>query len=98
MVTNWYPTKENPMAGCFFKEQAFATEEYLDFVVFRYQEKYTINPFLKDYAKKYNVENNTVEYEAVAYISSFMLIIDFFYNIHVIKRKRNTEGIGRYIS
>ena len=39
LVTNWYPTKKNPYAGLFFKEQAFLVSEEFDFIVFRYKEQ-----------------------------------------------------------
>ena len=39
LVTNWYPDKENPYRGSFFKEQAFAMAENFDFVVVHYVEK-----------------------------------------------------------
>ena len=39
MVTDWYPTKENPYAGSFFKEQALALSSHFDFLVIHYKEK-----------------------------------------------------------
>ena len=48
LVTNWYPTEENPVQGCFFKEQAFVVENEFDFIIFRYQEKIKKNPIKKD--------------------------------------------------
>ena len=34
LVTNWYPTKDNPYAGAFFKEQAFSVSDDFDFIIF----------------------------------------------------------------
>ena len=42
MVTDWYPTKENPYVGSFFKEQALALREHFDFLVVHYKEKGTV--------------------------------------------------------
>jgi len=33
MIPSWYPTKENPIHGSFFKEQAMALSEYCDFCI-----------------------------------------------------------------
>jgi len=33
MLPSWYPTKEDPVAGSFFKEQAQALAQYFDFFV-----------------------------------------------------------------
>jgi len=37
LVTNWYPSKENPYQGLFFREQAIALADYFDFVVLHYK-------------------------------------------------------------
>ncbi len=37
LITNWYPTKENPYQGLFFREQALALSDYYDFAVVHYQ-------------------------------------------------------------
>lgn len=71
MVTNWYPTKENPFVGSFFKEQAFALSEHFQFLVIHYRESKKVpDPvfWLQCIRNKhYSVhcdgqENNTVEY------------------------------------
>lgn len=33
LVTNWYPTEDNPHQGLFFREQALALADYYDFIV-----------------------------------------------------------------
>ena len=33
MIPTWYPTKDNPFSGCFFREQAIAMEQNFNFVV-----------------------------------------------------------------
>lgn len=39
MLPSWYPTKENPHNGCFFREQALAMQKNFDFVVVTYKTK-----------------------------------------------------------
>lgn len=36
-LTNWYPTRDNPVQGIFFKEQAIALKEFCDFFVCHYR-------------------------------------------------------------
>ena len=39
MLPTWYPTKENPFNGCFFREQALAMQKDFNFVIATYHEK-----------------------------------------------------------
>ena len=39
MLPTWYPTKENPINGTFFREQALAMQKNFNFVVATYHEK-----------------------------------------------------------
>lgn len=95
LVTDWYPTKENPFVGQFFKEQAFAMASEFNFVIFRYQEKISINPFKTNEVYVVNREGNTVEYRAIAYVPIWIRLTESIYN----KIKRNTiDGIGKYVS
>lgn len=98
LATNWYPTKENPFVGHFFKEQAFVVEDEFDFIIFRYQEKLRKKPWQKDEVYICNEERNTVEYTAVAYIPITTYIENFLHNVVVKLKKETVDGIGRYIS
>ena len=99
LVTDWYPTKENPYMGCFFKEQAFAVSIDFDFIIFRYSERIRRKPFQQDKVFLCNKEKNTVEYKAIAYISILTSLADSIYNF---RRKHFSddcvEGVGRYVS
>ena len=98
LVTNWYPTKDNPYVGCFFKEQAFAVSDMFDFVVFRYSERINKKLFSRDFIAIINREKNTIEYTATAYIPMIAYIIDAFYTIYVNHfSNKKIDGIGRYI-
>ena len=33
MIPSWYPTKENPFAGSFFREQAIALQENFKIII-----------------------------------------------------------------
>ncbi len=63
LVTNWYPTEENPFVGNFFREQALAMSNYADFVVLHYQftEAFFVH---KTKLELINKERNIAEYRA----------------------------------
>ncbi len=62
LITNWYPTKENPFQGVFFREQALALQEYFDFLVVHYNFHYTIIRS-GNQVKLYKEEENIKEYQ-----------------------------------
>ena len=85
MVTNWYPTKQNPYQGIFFKEQALALEEHFDFLVVHYNERknesavgYIIRKIRKETisVEKIGEEKNIVEYNIIAYSSKWLIYIE----------------------
>jgi len=108
LVTDWYPDKENPYKGSFFKEQALAMEDSFDFVVIHYTEKKKL-PFIL-YALRYlkgtecrvekiNEEKNTVEYNVTVDFPIYTRIIDALYNVYMKLVKRAfLEGVGEYVS
>ena len=63
LVTKWYPTKDNPYSGVFFKEQLFAVSEQFDFLVLHYYEERKNGFRGSVVVEQVNVENNTVEYD-----------------------------------
>lgn len=85
LITNWYPTKENPYQGIFFKEQAFALEDYFDFIVVHYNEKRK-DTILKNIIRKMRDESvlvqkmqeekNIVEYNIEAYFPKYKKYTD----------------------
>ena len=63
LVTNWYPTDNNPYQGLFFREQAIALADYYDFVVLHYQysySRYKESSKLKFNKHEYNITEYTV--------------------------------------
>ena len=64
LITNWYPTPENPFQGSFFKEQALSLSDYFDFIVVHYyfsygiiREKYCVTECgEEDNIKEYRIE------------------------------------------
>lgn len=45
MLPTWYPTKENPFNGCFFREQALAMQKEFNFVIATYHKKAELSIF-----------------------------------------------------
>lgn len=85
LITNWYPTEENPYQGVFFKEQAQALGDVFDFIVVHYNEKKK-EPLLR-YVKralcksevvveKIKEEKNIIEYNADAYYPKYKIYQD----------------------
>ena len=100
LVSNWFPTKENPIVGCFFKEQAIAVADYFDFIVFRYQELKSKNPFKRNLITCINKENNITEFSAISYIPIFLGFYEFIFTFF--RRKKYSynvnDRIGTYYS
>ncbi len=97
LVTNWYPTKENPYQGVFFKEQAFAVSEKYDFVVLKYVERIKHRRSLTVVYD--NQERNTREYTAIVRIPFYVIVADVWHDFYVKKiLQKPIEGVGKYIS
>lgn len=99
LITEWYPTKENPYRGLFFREQAFAVSDSYDFLVVRYSEKARKKPWLKTRVLSGNCEKNTSEYSVNTWLPLRMILLD---TLVTFKRKyisKNlTDGVGAYLS
>ncbi len=98
LVSDWYPTEENPYKGNFFKEQALCLCDETDVVVFRFREYIKKSIFENDIVRLVGKEKNTVVYEAVAYIPLFAYIMDFVRTCLVKMNGNTIEGVGKYIS
>lgn len=112
LITNWYPTKENPYVGLFFKEQAFAVAEDFNFIVVHYKEKrfnsmvswLVRKIFCKDYElREINKERNTIEYDLKVKYPLIMYVCDLLVDVWCyvcckLKYKSSIIGVGRYIS
>ena len=85
LVTNWYPTPENPYQGLFFKEQALELQDKYRFVVIHYGFQRSIK---KGFSKVElcNEESNIKEYNITIQTNTFK------YHIHNILDKRNNKG------
>ncbi len=100
MMTDWYPTKDNPYRGVFFKEQAFAMSEDFDFLVLHYSESRKGLPIIKQYTlEKVKEEKNTIEYNLHIELPSYVILYDILHNFYVKKIKKQQHiGIGKYVS
>lgn len=61
LITNWYPTPQNPFQGVFFKEQAIALREHFDFLVIHYD--FTNNNKKVNQIRFLKEEENIKEYK-----------------------------------
>ncbi len=102
MVTNWYPTKENPFFGSFFKEQAFALSEQFRFLVVHYREnRKVLDPVFwlqRIRRKHYSVcrdgeENDTVEYTVRVNVP---LSIGLLRKLHTLYRQARKMTASEY--
>lgn len=99
LITNWYPTKENPYKGLFFKEQAFAVSDYFDFLVIHYVERKRKRHILGNRVHLVNQERNTIEYSVEVNIPLRVCLADVFQDFKVKYINKNPiDGVGKYIS
>lgn len=62
LITNWYPTKDNPFQGVFFREQALALKDYFNFLIVHYDFKRFISNV--DYQVSFcKNDHNITEYQ-----------------------------------
>jgi len=98
LITDWYPTPDNPYRGSFFKEQAFAVADSFDFVIVHYKELVKKKPGKKYICREINKERNTKEYSLDLFIPLQMFMRDITYD----QKRRHTagveEGVGKYVS
>ncbi len=105
MLPSWFPTKENPFQGSFFKEQAIALEANFDFIVIKthYKTVFTFVYLLKKLFRLQkiqciNEEKNTKEYVFHVYIPlSLKLYIPFYNFMKKRKLRIREDGIGKYV-
>lgn len=105
LITNWYPTEENPYAGLFFREQALAMGGYLNFIVVHIVEQNGWFPFLHftDAGKKRGVpvrtEENIREYTFHVNVPIRLAVRDVLCTLyHKFTGKNAVPGVGRYLS
>jgi len=84
LLTNWYPTPENPHFGLFFREQALALSDRLDFLVVHYTERIRKHPGQKDRIVPVRQEKNISEFAIEAVVPAWAAL-----------RERAAEGIFR---
>ena len=105
MLPSWYPTKENPYNGCFFREQALALSKNFDFVVLRFSSKrilacvYLIRSFFKLNKPKLNFIQDDFElkeYTVQTYEPQFILLDLLIARFNtVVLHKTLPTGVGK---
>lgn len=108
LVTNWYPSDENPFAGLFFREQAIAEADRLNYYVVHINVNYkrlwiqcAVKRLLKRQYnfKKVKEEYNIEEYSVYADMPIFYKLADIIYDLwKKIVKKETVPGVGKYIS
>ena len=99
LVTNWYPSKDNPDRGQFFREQALILKEHYDFIIVHLYERIGKKNIRRDFANKIKHEENIDEYEVTIQISLIAYLLDRAYKLLRIANKKDiTEGAGRFAS
>jgi len=68
LMTHWYPTRENPFFGRFFREQILALEDRFDFLVIHYREEPRKKPFQQPVVRMAKKEKNIAEFEIDAFV------------------------------
>ncbi len=106
LITNWYPTKDNPQAGLFFKEQANVMEDIFAFDVIHYYEvrrvPILIYPFLCLFGKNIKIskpveEINVKEYSIKIYTPLLSVVTNLIYDFYRREIKGNIVfGVGKY--
>ncbi len=108
LMTTWYPSKDDPYRGGFFKEQAIATADYYNYIVLHCYEMSKTPAikilFQKIRGKEYsfgliNEEENTIEYDLKLFIPAYVWILDIIVDLfkRYIKKVR-VDGVGMYRS
>lgn len=98
LVTNWYPTKENPYMGVFFREQALALSTKYDFIVLHIKENRSISLNKSLNIKEINRENNIIEYNISFNVPVCLYILEVLYNLkkkHI--DKFQIDGVGKFV-
>ncbi len=105
MLPSWYPTKENPFAGSFFREQALCLQEKYNFVVLRVIEKNEIW-FLFYIKRLFGLERpqfsfvqddkGLQEYLLFYKKPAYICLAELKYNLRKFLKKEIRQGIGRY--
>ena len=100
MLPSWYPTKENPFAGSFFREQAIALNGHFDFKVLHIEYKktffiqYIFSRLRKPRFTETNKEYNISEYKAVIHKVVLVYILGRLFSL---KKRPRIDGVGRFI-
>lgn len=78
LITNWFPRKDNPFVGVFFKDQLLAMKDYYNFIVVHYEIGFKKIP-CKSPTYLINAYDNIEEYDYKCYISPFFYIFNRLY-------------------
>lgn len=105
MIPPWYPTKDNPISGIFFKEQAELLSSEYRFIVLRYKEqKVFLLPYLAKALKGSLVRlekgeryGDIEEYSGTVLIPFFSVLKEAACRFYL-RRRNAEEGVGLFHS
>ena len=99
LITNWYPTEDNPYQGLFFKEQALATSEEFKYLVVHYHEHKKRLIFPKKYSVYSKTEDAIREYTIHSYTPFLYYFMDFCVRLrHKLGNNSKNNGKGIVLS
>ena len=105
VITDWYPTKENPIVGCFFKEQIELLSARYKFIVIKMvEERVSLVRYLIYRYQKKTLQLNLVEqykdiqqYELTVFTPTVLAVIERLKGV-LIKKSNPIDNVGKYYS
>ena len=97
LVTNWYPTEENPYSGGFFREQAIAVKEHYDFIVIHYRENKSMKLAADYNLTRVKEEENIREYRIDVSVPRRVVLVERKEKLDMklgIVKTDKPEGVG----
>ena len=104
MLPSWYPTKDFPLQGTFFREQAFALQEKYNFIVLRINEKKSLWPLYyfkkilgitKPKLKFVQDDYGLLEYSLVICKPVYVFLEELKFNLRRYFKKNIRQGVGK---
>lgn len=94
MIPSWYPTKENPFAGSFFREQAIALQENFKIIILLLN--FNKSAILKKPKFSFIEDDDGLSVYRLTLPRKKTVLLDFLYNKIRCRKESKKEGIGFY--
>ncbi len=105
MIPSWYPTKDNPFQGSFFREQALILSQNFNFIVLRINEKHVYFPIYyikslfgltKPKVTFIQDDNGLKEYCLKIQKPMYFVWAEFKYKLHKKLKNDIPQGVGKF--